>query len=400
MAQASAGEAVATSSAGLGESRVVLLSMRHLSRLVGYCAAYELEDIVAEVTGAEVVAPADLRGLDFSRRVYKATRLLTGSRRLAESLRPHAAARELTRNHDLFLAVFNHPYELFALNAIAGWRERCRVAACYLVEAWEGGLPTYLLELLRGFDHVFVGVRDTTEGTALITGRPCSYLPMGVDTLRFRPPRAGSPRAIDVCGIGRRSKITHEALLRLAEAKGLFYFYDTVAQAPIGRGLLRQVTFHVTDHREHRLLLANLLKRSRYFIANRAHADQPSWTRGVDEIAARFYEGAAAGAIMIGDPPETDDFRDQFGWPDSVVRMPFDAPDVADLIRQLDGDPGRTARIRRDNVTNALLRHDWVYRLRTVLETLGVPPPAPLAAREQTLRALAAETNAAPTATS
>jgi hypothetical protein len=43
------------------------------------------------------------------------------------------------------------------------------------------------------------------------------------------------------------------------------------------------------------------------------------------------------------------------------------------------------------------LRHDWVYRLRTVLETLGLPAPAPLVAREQSLRALAAQTDAVPT---
>jgi hypothetical protein len=328
--------------------------------------------------------------------VYKATRLVTGSRRLAESLRPQVTVRELTKDHDLFLAVFNHPYELFTLNAVAGWRERCRVAACYLIEAWDGQLPEYLLDLLKGFDHVFVGVRDTTEKLARITGRPCSYLPMAVDTLRFRP-RADSPRAIDVCGVGRRSKVTHAALVRLAQTEGLFYFYDTIAQAPIGRGHLKQVTFQVTDHREHRLLFSNLLKRSRYFIANRAYADQPSRTGGVDEIAARFYEGAAAGAIMIGEPPQSDDFRDQFGWPDSVVRMPFDAPDVGELIRQLDADPERTARARKHNVANALRRHDWVYRLRTVLETLGLPAPGPLVAREETLRALAAETEATPT---
>ncbi len=400
MTQPSKSETAASTSAGAGDGRVVLLSMRNISKLVGYCAAYEFEDVVADVTGADVVAPADLAALEFSRRVYKAARLVTRSPRLAGALRPHVAVRELTSGHELFLAVFNHPYELFALNAVAGWRERCRVAACYLVEAWDGGLPTYLLELLEGFDHVFVGVRDTTEKTARIVGRPCSYLPMGVDTLRFRPADAEAPRAIDVCGIGRRSKVTHEALVRLAREKGLFYYYDTVFQASIARGVAKQITFQVTDHREHRLLLANLLKRSRYFIANRAHADQPSWTGGVDEIAARFYEGAAAGAIMIGDPPQTDDFRDQFGWPDSVVRMPFNAPEVGELIRELDADPARASRIRRDNVSNALVRHDWVYRLRTILETTGVAIPAALAAREQTLRAMAAETAALPSAAS
>jgi hypothetical protein len=74
--------------------------------------------------------------------------------------------------------------------------------------------------------------------------------------------------------------------------------------------------------------------------------------------------------------------------------MPFNAPDIGDLILELDADPARTARIRRDNVSNALLRHDWGYRLRTILETLALPAPAPLVDRERKLRALAAETDA------
>ena len=151
------------------------------------------------------------------------------------------------------------------------------------------------------------------------------------------------------------------------------------------------MTFRVDDHVEHRLLLASLLKRTRFFIANRAWADEPVRAREADEIAARFYEGAAAGAILLGIAPESEDFQSQFGWPDAVVPMPFDAAHVGDTIAGLAADPARCARIRRENVANTLLRHDWVYRLRAILEIAGLAAPARVAAREEELASLAAE---------
>jgi hypothetical protein len=213
---------------------------------------------------------------------------------------------------------------------------------------------------------------------------------MGVDTLRFFPRFDERSRAVDVCGIGRRSPVTHQALLEWALQNDRFYYYDTI-QSGFVRGFTKHLTFRVSNAREHRILLSNLLKRSRYFIANRAWADKPDHTQGKEEIAARFYEGAAAGALMIGEPPDSDDFRTQFSWADAVLPIPFHAPDVARIIREVDADAARTARIRRDSVANALLRHDWVHRLRTILEVAGIPPSDAVLAREQKLRALADE---------
>jgi hypothetical protein len=179
--------------------------------------------------------------------------------------------------------------------------------------------------------------------------------------LRFAPLPARAPRAIDVCNIGRRSEVTHRALLRLARERGLFYYYDTVA-ASGGSG--KQRTFRVDDPLEHRLLLASVLKRSRYFLANRGRINEPEFTRGHDEIAGRFYEGAAAGTVMLGEPPRTPEFEQQFGWKDAVIPAPFDSPEIGDLLACLDREPERLARIRRDNVAHAARRHDWVHRLR------------------------------------
>jgi hypothetical protein len=383
---------------GAQSTSVLLLSMREMAKLVGYCALYEFEDVLSGLVDADVLAPASLNSLEFSRRAYRLTRYLTGSRHLAHSLRPRLGEVGLTTDYELFLPVFNHPHELFTLTAARGWRKRSRLAACYLCEAWDGRLPGYLLELLRDFDHVFVGVKSAVESISRITRRPCSYLPMGVDALRFCPYPLLPNRAIDVCGIGRRSGVTHAALLDWARRADLFYYYDTM-QYSHNAIFGRQFTFHVNNPREHRLLLASLLKRTRYFIANRAWANLTTWTGGADEIPARFYEGTAAGAILLGDPPRTDDFRAQFAWPDAIVPMPFDAPDVAGVIAQLDADPARTARIRTDNVVNALLRHDWVYRVRSILETLGLPPTPGVVAREERLRALAEVVRSSPGAT-
>jgi hypothetical protein len=375
--------------------KVLLLSMRRLADLVAFCLPYEFEDVVADVTAADRVEANGYQALEFSRRAYKLARLVTRSPRLAQSLASKPSTVRLERDYDLFFPVFNHPYELYALATIPGWRDHCKAAACFVSEIWVQTLPGYLLELLAGFDHVFVGMRQTVGEVAKIIGRPCTYLPLATDVLRFSPFPAPPPRVIDVCNIGRRSPVTHEALIKLARDRKIFYYYDTVAASGADK---KQRTFPVSDASEHRLLLASLLQRSRYYVANRSRVNEPEFTMGRDEISARFYEGAAAGALMIGEPPRTEEFERQFDWQDAVIRLPFDSPDVADILAGIDKDPMRVERIRRDNVKNAALRHDWVHRLRTVFETLGLAPTPAMIAREKRLQALATEALEAPIA--
>jgi Glycosyl transferases group 1 len=370
-----------------GNSKLLMMSMRRIHDLVGSCALYEFEDLVADLLGADLSIVTHTDGLHVGRNIYRAVRYLTGSANIAETVRPGLGAVSLAQSYDVFLPFFNHPHELYALNAIRGWRERTRFAACYLCEAWDADLPRYLVELLHDFDHIFVGVRGSVETIARITERPVTYLPMGIDTDRFCPrPGQEPPRFIDVCSVGRRSELTHQALLELAERNNLFYHHDTFTMG--GR---TPISFRVANHREHRGLLANVLKRSRYFIANRAWADRPYLTGGKDEVPARFYEGAAAGAVMIGAPPRAEEFDEQFGWPDSVVPIEFNSPHIGEVIAELDADPARVERARRNNVTNALLKHDWVYRLRTVLDVVKLPVNERIAAREARLRERAGE---------
>jgi hypothetical protein len=372
---------------GLVEGGVLLLSQRRIADLVAYCTAYEFEDVLAAATGALRVDVTDRRGLEVSRRAYKLARLVSGSPRLASNLAPYPRNKVvLDRNFELFFPVFSHVYELYALAMIPNWRHRCRRAACFITEVWSDRLPDYLLELLSAFDHIFLGYVHSVKDVTRITGRPCTYLPLAVDVPRFAPAYPDQARPIRVCNIGRRSQITHRALLEEAERTDTFYYYDTVAA---GGSDLKQRTFHVESPYEHRGMLATILKNSRYYIANRSYANQPEFTIGRDEISARFYEGAAAGTVMVGEAPCSGEFKSQFDWPDAVVHAPFDSPDIVGILANLSRDSERLRAVRRTNVREAALRHDWLHRIRMVFDVLGLAPTEEMQNRARRLDQIA-----------
>lgn len=162
---------------------------------------------------------------------------------------------------------------MYSLATIPNWRQCCRKAACFITEVWSDMLPEYLLELLSAFDHVFLGARHCVQDVARIIGRPCTYLPVAVDVPRFTPASIDQPRPIYVCNIGRRSPVTHQALLEEAERQQSFYYYDTVAASGAD---LKQRTFHVDSPHEHRGMLGTILKhrlhcQSRLYQQTRVH---------------------------------------------------------------------------------------------------------------------------------
>ena len=289
---------------------VLLLSERLVADLVAYCLAYEFEDTFAAVTGAKRIDATNRPALEFSRRAYKLLRLASGSPRLARRLAPYPRSQVvLDRDFELFFPIFSHTFELYSLATIPNWRQRCRKAACFITEAGSDLLPEYLLELLSAFDHIFLGCRNSVQNVARVTGRPCTYLPLAVDVLRFAPASLDQPRSIHICNIGRRSTVTHQALLEEAERQRIFYYYDTVAAS--GEDL-KDRTFRVDNPTEHRRMLATILKHSCYYIANRGYVNKPERMGGRDQISSRFYEGVAAGTVMIGEAPRTEEFRCQF----------------------------------------------------------------------------------------
>jgi hypothetical protein len=232
---------------------------------------------------------------------------------------------------------------------------------------------------LRQFDHVFVGMSGSVAPLSQAIGRRCHFLPGAVDTVRFNPHSNPAARVIDVFSMGRRSEGIHQVLHRMAAGNEIFYLHDTFAAAEA----------QVYEPRQHREVLAGLSRRSRYFVVAAAKMDLRGETQGQIEIGYRYYEGAAAGGVMIGQAPDCASFREMFDWPDAVVEIQRDGSDVADVLRRLGSDPHRLREISRRNVVEALLRHDWLHRWQQIFQVAGIQRSAGMAARQAHLQELA-----------
>jgi len=145
----------------------------------------------------------------------------------------------------------------------------------------------------------------------------------------------------------------------------------------------------VYDYRQHREMFANMAKRSRYFVVAAAKMDQINSTKGQVELGYRYFEGAAAGTVMIGDVPDCEAYRELFGWPEAVIRLQPDGSDTMAILSELGSNPERMAAIRRQNTTGAVLRHDWLYRWKEMFRIAGIEPSPRGAVREQRLKDLA-----------
>lgn len=357
--------------------RVCVFSQRGAHHLASRCVAYELEDVVCAVDHAEVLAPRPRPGFRLGYKASNRVARHTGLR----GPNPGMGRIRLERTYDLFFAACMFPGDLSSLRAVEGWRRRAGVSVCWLEEIWAGELSKWRGQLrqLADFDHVVLNCAGSVDAVQEAIGRPCSYLPPGVDALRFSPFPGLPPRVVDVYGLGRTSPAVHAALRDMADRQEIFYVHDTLRRPETDRPA------------EHRRMVADVAKRSRLFLVDVAKRGRRHETHGQPEIGFRFFEGSAAGAVLVGQAPDTPGFREHFGWPDSVIRLPEDPARIPDAVRDLLKQDGRLERASARNVAAALRRHDWAHRWRAVLEVAGLEPVAPLGDRLGRLEDVAAQ---------
>ncbi len=359
-------------------SRILVVSVRGFRFQAANCCIYEFEDLLTDLESARLYTPSG--EFDFPRKIYRMAKYISSSDRFAASIAPFPTKLSLDREYDLLFAVLDNPWQMHLLESIKGWREKCRKTACFIAEMWMPDLENWRLikEPWENFDRVFLGVTQCIDGLSKLIKPPVTYIPPAVDTLRFSPYPNPPQRTINVSYVGRRSPIIHDALIARAAKDNFFYYYDTV------KGKLE-----IGNPREHRILLANLFQRSRYNITNYAKFNETKETGGTQEIGYRFFEGAAAGTVMIGMPPAGEAFPRYFDWEDAIVKVDFSGTDVVEAIAELDTQPERLERIGKLNVANSLLKHDWAYRWRDMLSALGLEPSPAMLKREKYLQELA-----------
>jgi hypothetical protein len=360
-----------TSERPSNDARTLLFSHRNLYEPEAWRAGYrELETVIAEVDAVDVVAPR--RGKWYRQRKRNALRV---GKYTPIVLNPGVEKVSLKKDYDLLFSVCEKPSDLLNVNAIKDWRDHCRKAICWMTEFYERDIPQYksVLRTLSHFDLVLFSTVGTSAFKSLL-GNRVAYLPPGIDSIKFCPYPETPYRFIDVLSIGRRAEETHKSLFRMSQSEGILYMYDTIKDLA------------VYDVEEHRFLFANLAKRSRYFIVNPGKVDRSVETGGQSEFGPRYFEGLAAGAILLGERPKNNaEFDKIFHWPEAVFHVPYGSGHIREVIHELNKDPFRQERIRSRNITESLAKHDWVYRWEVVLNLAGLQPLAKLVERKKRL---------------
>lgn len=353
--------------------RVLIFSQRNVAtRLPFRCPHFEFEDIISQIDSVDTLAPR----LDPSTSRYRLTKTVAYHTPL--TLNPGMDRTPIKERYELFFMICGDPTDLLRTTALRDWRVKCKTAVCLIDELWVRQMSSYqnFLKILDNFDVVMLYYSQSVEPLNKRIGRKCSFMAPGVDALRFCPyPQPN--RVIDVYSIGRRSEKTHKILVKMAGQGNIFYLHDTIAAN------------QVLNPTEHRVLFANIAKRSRYFIVNPGLIDRPDVRGDQMEIGNRYFEAAASGMMMLGERPDNEDFDRLFDWPDALLHVPYNSEEIEATIHHFDKDPERQEALRRTSVSQSLIRHDWAHRWETILNLVGLEPMRQLTQRKEHLSSVA-----------
>jgi len=358
-----------------GPPRVLMFSTRESHPSVSRCHIVEFEEVVRAHDDVAL-----LPGRLATPAIPVPVRRALGAVGAQATMSPRPVRQQVDGRYPLLVAFVQNAGELLGLEAVTGWRERCDRAVAFVSDLWEKDLvhEETLRRALSPFDDVFLLASGSIERVRrLLPSSRVHFLAPAVDAWAASPDPHWPERVIDVYYMGRRSPRAHRAFFDWAERRGRFYLHDTFGP---GRPI---------DPREHRALLRRLVQRTRFFVVNKGLANRAAEEKIQDEVPSRFPEGAAGGAILIGDPPQTPRLEELFGWKDAIIELPFDSEGGPALVEELEGQTDRLEAARRTNVSECLRRHDWIHRWRTILETIGMAPRAAATERVERMAALA-----------
>jgi len=363
--------------------RTGVFTVRNSLYGVSRCPGLEFEDIIVEELepGAVFVEPMQ----DASGQLgLKTNRWLKRRGVPVGDFAFGAKTRSMGQDLDLFFAAPAVSSDLLALSTLHDWRKRSKVAVCYLQELWISEFDRQLAgvaDILRQFDHVFVGLYHTAEALSRKLGIKVEYMPLGIDAEMWNPYiGTPKPRDIDVCAIGNMDPGTHEALWNWAEDTGRYYSFTTTGGARLS-----------VSHRIHRQNLAQTLKRSKFFFTFMAKRVVTSQRSAQEEFGPRYYEGAGAGAIQIGDAVKTNPaYLEHMDWEGAVIEVPYASADMPALLEDIEKNADWLEEVRRRNVANCLTRHDHLNRWDMVMKAAGFEATPTAEARRARLQEQAA----------
>lgn len=332
--------------------RVIVVSGRGIYRRLADACAYDAEDVAAAALGADIHYDPDNTGILASR--YDVALIFAVSfnhaaeitKRLLDPVRGRIDGPVIAYifgAYGVLVADTRHPFR-----RIVGPRKTT----------------------FTGYDRVYLGIEDNVEEIAYSLNATTSYLPMAANVLGAAalPYESRDDRPIALNAYGRQKRDILDAFCDRLNQPGsseLVYYTNLVKSGD------------VVDLVRYRAMFWQLLRQSRmscafdHFFANEGSAR-------LSYVGPRWFEALAAGTVVIGRAPETQDRAKLLDWPDAAIDLSADPATATEEMMALLGDEHRLRRASRENLIQMSLRHDWAHRLAEILDTEGLARPASL----------------------
>lgn len=222
------------------------------------------------------------------------------------------------------------------------------------------------------FDHLFVIGEELADDLRKLRGISVSSMPLAIDVLE--QDLNLQPRSIDVLSYGRCSPSLHQQLYSRCNQPGsdLLYFHSTFVGAD------------VENLSEHTTLLRQLLSRSKVSLCFEA-SNIPRFM-GYSPILYRWFEAWAAGCTVVGKKPTGRGVAELMQWENSAIELPDDPSQWIPLVEDVLADEAVLQRNAERNYRQALLQHDWRYRIQEMLDIVGLETPESLEEQIKQLR--------------
>ena len=314
-----------------------------------------LEDEIVRQTEAQIVqAPRSSMELRSNHWIGHGTRLA----RLRKFFPEQRIV--LPRNTEVVWQVLMGP-ENYRLDRRSGFWENVPHRIVYQFDTLPSQMPT--LRALFSGPQWNVRVTSFDDAIPMLeagTGGVWHHADQAV-SLQYFEPAAFEQKVIHFSSYGRRDPTVHEALLRFCAARGLYYDYTTHGRGHPAAGpieLLKQFAWHLCH--------------SLFTVGWPVEVTHPQRAGSLSPITCRWFEAAAAGAVVIGQAPANPRFKQLFG--EDFVTPIAPTQSVDQIVGRLEqvwekrAELSARALARRERMGWQL---DWSERVRAMLKLVG-----------------------------
>lgn len=349
----------------------VLSELQPTNTHVGWVVSYGLEKVLLETCSATPIYPIEVEQKHILHRYQS---------RLFRSWFTIKEPPVLGDGPNVLLVIGLGSHFLLSMLALGPLLKQFDLRVGYLLDGID---PSNLDQaLFDHLDHLFVVSAEVADEINATLPISASFLPLATDVLRYgRRSNQWAERGIDIVNYGRTQADLHQTLQQHYNQgdSNRIYFHTTFAGS------------EVVDLQEHMVLMSKLLSKSKINICFEP-SEIPRF-RGYSPILLRWFEGWSCGCAIVGKKPFGKGTASLLDWEGSTLELPDDPIDWIPFFEELLDNETLLLNISERNYREALLRHDWRYRLREMFTILNLPIPAQLQLEVQQIHARAKSLN-------